>query len=92
MKTKKLIYVLFLIATIICATSCDNKKYNNNFKYKQGEKVYTKLDNEPCIIQAQLNIDSLPSYRILYLTDLKEFETANIYEYNLTKDTLNYDK
>jgi hypothetical protein len=33
MKTKKLIYVLFLIATIICATSCDNKKDDLKLSY-----------------------------------------------------------
>ena len=88
MKTKKTIYVLFLIATILCAVSCYKKEYKNKFKYNSGDEVYIKLDKTKCIIQEQLNLDSIPSYNVLYLDDDKNFQTLNIYEYNLIDNNL----
>lgn len=85
MKTKKLI---LLIATILCAVSCYKKEYKNKFKYNSGDEVYIKLDKTKCIIQEQLNLDSIPSYNVLYLDDDKNFQTLNIYEYNLIDNNL----
>jgi hypothetical protein len=41
MKTKKLIYVLFLIATIICATSCGTRKTNQTKNDVTTKEVVT---------------------------------------------------
>jgi preprotein translocase subunit SecF len=61
MKTKKLIYVLFLIATIICATSCGVRKTSqtkNDVKTKEvvtdNSTIETKTDSNTKVIDCTL--------------------------------------
>lgn len=85
MKTKKLI---LLIATILVAVGCGKTEYRNKFKYKNGDEVYFKIDKQRGIIQSQLNVDSIPAYNVLYLTEFGEYKIIDVYEYNLTDNNL----
>jgi len=79
MKTK-----LILLSTILLF-SCKQQEYNLKYKFKSGDKVYIKLDNRPCIIQRQANLDSIPSYLVFFM-NRNEYQTEYIYEYNLIKN------
>jgi hypothetical protein len=83
MKTK-----LILLSALLLI-GCGKKEYKNKFKFNQGDEVYIKINNKPCVIQHKLNIDSLPSYNILYLNEFNEYETISIYEFNLTDENKN---
>ena len=69
MKTKKLIYVLFLIATIICATSCDDVVKKNNY----GNKTTTFVIDEISSINADNNMCTY----LLKTTDTTDLNVSN---------------
>ena len=81
---------IILIVSIVLL-SCKNEKIikkHCDYKYKEGDVVYIKLDNKKVIISERIYfLEDKPNYRIFYKNAKGNYETSIIKEIYLKNES-----
>jgi len=78
---KKLI-LTSLLALIIGCNKPEPNKFK--FKFKQGDKCYIIVDNNPVVVQKQISDFSIPKYEAGYKDSDGDYTSGVFSEYELT--------
>lgn len=76
---------LILTSLLALITGCNKSEQNSlKFKFKQGDKCYIIVDNNPVVIQNQISGFSVPKYEAGYKDSDGDYTASVFSEYELT--------